>query len=83
MTASEMRVLQEYRRLSTDTLALAAIKTIKHPANGGDAPAVSLALKGYLVADDKRENFTLTPKAKEFLAIDYKPEVESPASEEE
>jgi len=83
MTAAEMRVLQEYRRIAADTLGVAAIKAIKHPAGGGEAPAISLAEKGFLAADDTRQNFALTPKAKEFLAIDYKPEVESPADQEE
>lgn len=82
MTAAEMRVLQEYRRISAETLDLATIKAIKHPSNGGEAPAISLIAKGYLTADGPRERFTLTEKAKEFLAINYVPEVESPAGDE-
>ena len=49
-------------------------------------PALSLVQKGYLSADDTRQNFTLTPKAKEFLAYDPKPEFEEAfavASEED
>jgi hypothetical protein len=83
MTAAEMRVLQEFRRVAAETLNVAAIKAIKHPAGGGEAPAVSLASKGYLSADAGRENFTLTEKGKEFLAIDYKPEIESAGDQEE
>ena len=79
MTAPEMRVLQEFRRLATDTMNIAAIKTIKHPVGGGDAPAASLVAKGYLTADATNENFTLTQKAKDFLAIDPKPEFEQAA----
>jgi hypothetical protein len=82
LTEPEMRVLQEYRRVATESLGLAAIKGIKHPFGGGEAPALSLASKGYLASDATRENFALTPKAKEFLAIDYVPEVESPGGEE-
>lgn len=82
MTAAEMRVLQEYRRISAETLDLATIKAIKHPANGGEAPAISLIDKGYLTADGPREKFTLTEKAKEFLAINYVPEVESAGGDE-
>ena len=76
MTAPEMRVLQEFRRVAAETLSAAAIKAIKHPIGGGDAPALSLVAKGYLSADDSRENFTLTPKAKDFLSLDPKPEFE-------
>lgn len=74
MTAQEIRVLQEFRRVAADSLPLTAIKAIKHPVGGGDAPAVALAGKGYLTAEG--ESFTLTPKAKEFLAYDPKPEFE-------
>jgi hypothetical protein len=85
MTAQEIRVLQEFRRVPSDTMSLAAIKAIKHPTGGGDAPALALVAKGYLTVDDSRESFALTPKAKEFLAYDPKPEFEetSAASAEE
>jgi hypothetical protein len=85
MTAQEIRVLQEFRRIASDTMSATAIKAIKHPTGGGDAPAFSLVAKGYLTVDDGRESFTLTQKAKEFLAYDPKPEFEetSAASAEE
>jgi len=76
MTEPEIRVLQEFRRVTTDSLPLSAIKTIKHPAGGGEVPALSLVEKGFLAIDDARETFTLTPKAKDFLAYDPKPEFE-------
>ena len=76
MTPQEIRVLQEFRRLTTDSLPLTTIKTIKHPTGGGEAPALSLVEKGYLTTDDARQTFTLTPKAKEFLSYDPKPEFE-------
>ena len=72
LTSSEIRVLQEYRRLNADTLPLDTIKAIKHPAGGGEAPAVTLVDKGFL----ERDSFTLTQKAKDFLAIDARPLVE-------
>ncbi len=75
MTPQEIRVLQEFRRIGTDTMALPAIKAIKHPADGGEVPVLSLVQKGYLAANG--EHFTLTQKAKDFLAIDVKPQVES------
>jgi hypothetical protein len=76
MTEQEIRVLQEFRRLTTETMPLATIKTIKHPVGGGEAPAISLVQKGYLSADDARQTFTLTQKARDFLAYDPKPEFE-------
>ena len=82
MTTQEMRVLQEYRRISAETMPLAAIQAIKHPVGGGEAPAVSLVAKGYLTADGGGQNFALTQKAKDFLAIDVKPEVESGGGDE-
>ena len=81
-TAQEMRVLQEYRRINSQTMTLDAIKAIKHPAGGGEAPAVSLVDRGYLTADATAQNFTLTQKAKDFLAIDVKPDVETAAADD-
>jgi hypothetical protein len=72
LTSAEMRVLQEFRRLTTDTLPLETIKAIRHPeGNLGEAPAASLVGKGYLTGEG--ETFTVTQKAKDFLAIDAKP----------
>src|SRR3954453_15664737 len=85
MTEQEIRVLQEFRRMAAETLGIDAIKAIKHPAGGGEGPALSLIGKGFLTADAARENFTLTGKAKDFLSYDPKPEFDdvgtaSPAS---
>jgi hypothetical protein len=74
MTAEEIRVLQEFRRVQSETLGLEAIKAIKHPAGGGDAPARSLVAKGYLAPAG--DGFALTEKAKDFLSYDPKPEFE-------
>ena len=76
MTPQEIRVLQEFRRLTTESLPLTTIKAVKHPTGGGDAPALSLVDKGYLSTDEGKQNFTLTAKAKEFLSYDPKPEFE-------
>ena len=76
MTPQEIRVLQEFRRVAAEMMPLTAIKAVKHPVGGGEEPALSLVQKGYLMPDDARQNFTLTPKAKEFLAYDPKPEFE-------
>ena len=75
MTPQEMRILQEFRRLKTDTMGAPAIKVLKHPVGGGEAPAATLVRKGYLTSGDG-QTFTLTEKAKEFLAIDAVPEFE-------
>ena len=75
LTVQEMRVLQEFRRVGGDTMTADAIKAIKHPTGGGEAPAQSLAAKGFLTSDGSG-GYTLTEKAKEFLAIDAKPLIE-------
>ena len=80
MSSQEMRVLQEFRRVAAETLPLAAIKSIKHPTGGGETPANSLVAKGYLTADSGSENYTLTEKAKDFLALEVKPEFEEAGS---
>ena len=79
LTTQEIRVLQEFRRIASDTMSIAAIVAIKHPAGGGEAPALSLVQKGYLTADSAGQNFTLTQKAKDFIVLDPKPEFETDA----
>ncbi len=81
MTTSEIRVLQEFRRIQSDSMAAAAIKAIKHPTGGGEAPALGLVAKGYLAAAG--DGFSLTEKAKEFLAYDPKPEFEGTGGDAE
>lgn len=77
LTSAEIRVLQEFRRLNLETMTVDQIKAIKHPAGGGEAPAVSLVSKGFLqTADGNAGAFTVTQKAKDFLAIDATPLVE-------
>lgn len=72
LTTAEIRVLQEFRRLTTDTLPLETIKALKHPTGPlGEAPAASLVGKGFLTGEG--EAFTVTQKAQDFLAIDPKP----------
>ena len=75
LTPQEIRVLQEFRRVNAESLTLEQVKAIKHPAGGGEAPAASLVAKGYLAGEG--EAFSLTQTAKDFLAIDAKPLVES------
>lgn len=66
--------------MAVESLGIAAIKGIKHPAGGGESPAFGLADKGFLTADAARENFTLTEKGKDFLSYDPKPEFEETAA---
>jgi hypothetical protein len=79
LTSGEIRVLQEFRRVGGDTMTRTAIAAIKHPAQGGEAPAVSLVTKGYLTSEG--DGFTLTEQAKDFLAYDPKPEFDGPGDE--
>ena len=79
MTSQEIRVLQEYRRISAESIPLADLNAVKHPVGGGEAPVLSLVEKGYLVTDQGGEKFALTDKAKEFLALDVKPAPEEGA----
>jgi hypothetical protein len=79
LTSAEIRVLQEFRRLNTETLALETIKALKHPAGGGETPATGLVAKGFFEPRDGAESFALTQKAKDFLAIDARP-AEDPAT---
>lgn len=76
LTTAEIRVLQEFRRTNAETMTADQIKAIKHPAGGGEAPAVSLVAKGYLAASADGNGFTVTQKGKDFLAIDAVPLVE-------
>ncbi|MDP9191255.1 MAG: hypothetical protein M3P06_06080 [Acidobacteriota bacterium] len=71
LTSQEIRVLQEFRRLNLETMTPDQIKAIKHPAGGGEQPAVGLVGKGYLTADPG--GFALTEKSTAFLAIDARP----------
>jgi hypothetical protein len=71
LTSQEIRVLQEFRRLNLETMTTDQIKAIKHPAGGGEQPAVGLVGKGWLTADPS--GYTLTEKARTFLAIDARP----------
>jgi hypothetical protein len=81
LTSEEIRVLQEFRRLNAESLTAETIKALKHPSGvTGDAPAVSLADKGWLTIDGPRENYALTEKSREFLAIEAKPMFEEAPS---
>ncbi|MFP5245496.1 MAG: hypothetical protein ACLGH0_02290 [Thermoanaerobaculia bacterium] len=74
LTSQEIRVLQEFRRLNAETLTAEQVKAIRHPAGGGEAPAAALAEKGFLTSGEC--GYTITPKGKEFLAIEAAPRIE-------
>ena len=72
LTPAEIRILQEFRRLTTVTLPLETIKGIKHPEGTlGETPAASLVGKGFLTGEG--DTFTLTDTARQFLAIEAQP----------
>jgi len=71
LTSQEIRVLQEFRRTNNETMTVDQVKAIKHPAGGGETPAVQLVTKGFLTAD--ASGFTLTEHAKAFLSVDPVP----------
>lgn len=80
LTPEQIRVLQEYRRLNAETLSLETIRAIRIPSGeSGETAAAGLVASGYLGADDAKENFALTQKGKDFLAIEAKPDVPEPA----
>lgn len=76
LTPAEIRVMQEFRRLGTREMTADQIKAIKHPIGGGEAPALSLADKGYVQADESRTRFTLTEKSSELLSYNPLPVAE-------
>ena len=74
ITVEERRVLQEYRRVGADSMSSDAIAAILNPpGRGGEAPAQSLAEKGYLTRG--ADGYATTAKAQAFLAIDAKPAI--------
>lgn len=75
MTTQEIRVLQEFRRTTKETLSADAIRSIRHPVDPVGDPALALVEKGYLT-EEAAGAFALTQKGKDFLAIDVKPEFE-------
>lgn len=72
LTPQEIRVLQEFRRVGAEALPLDQIKAVRHPAGDSEMPVWSLADKGYLTADESRQNLSLTEEARAFLS--YNPE---------
>jgi hypothetical protein len=73
LTAPEIRILQEFRRLATEEMPVSQVAAIKHPFGGGEAQAWSLVEKGWLAADESRQTLTLQESAKELLAYEPAP----------
>lgn len=71
LTAQEIRLLQEFRRLETKELGLEEIRAVKHPTGHPEAPVAPLVEKGFLTYRGGR--LALTPRAEEFLSYDPKP----------
>ena len=71
----ELRILQEYRRLSRKAMSRAEIDAIRHPASAEGA-VEGLLEKGYLVPSGAEGEYALTPAAEELLAVEPVPEWE-------
>lgn len=71
LTTQELRVLQEFRRLKTESLTPTQVEAIRHPAGGGLEPAEALVRKGYV--ETEGEGFRLTEKGKSLLAVEPVP----------
>ncbi|MFZ2490413.1 MAG: hypothetical protein WA208_02920 [Thermoanaerobaculia bacterium] len=71
LSPQEIRILQEFRRASAETLPLETLIAIRHPYGDPDLPVRSLVSKGFLTQSET--GFSLTGKATDLLAIDAKP----------
>ena len=76
LTVHEIRVLQEFRRVGTETLTVEAARAIKHPAPGGENAFRALVESGYLATDEAGASVSLTEKGRQFLVRDVKPDAE-------
>ena len=80
LTASEIRVLQEFRRVGVATMPVAEIRSIRHPSKVGDEVVDALVRKGFLVCTVEDGAFRLTDHGVEFLAQSPAPEFEGTES---
>ena len=67
LSAQEIRVLQEFRRIQQDAMTPEEIRGIRHPAGGGEEPARELTGRGWLTLEDSGGSYRLTEKARRFL----------------
>jgi hypothetical protein len=81
LTEQEIRILQEFRRITVKSMTLSEIAGIRHPVGGGEAPAWALVTKGFLAADPGGASVSLTERGEEFLSYDPKPAVEGASAE--
>lgn len=77
LTAGEIRLLQEYRRLERQQMSRAEMSQIIHPARPAEDPAAALTAKGFLALADDGEVYVLTERATEFLSYNPAPAPES------
>lgn len=73
LTSQQIRVLQEFRRKTTEELTPDEVNGITHPAGGGgEAPARALVEAGFLTSTG--DVYQLTDRARELLARPAEPE---------
>ena len=73
LTAQEIRLLQEFRRLTSKQLTRGQLEGVRHPF-GETGPAISgLLQKGFLTNGDAADSYGLTEKGEKFLSYDPVP----------
>lgn len=73
LSAQEIRVLQEFRRLEKGALSKEEIAAVKHPAPPMTDVASALVEKGWVQTNGTGGTYELTEKAKEFLSFNPVP----------
>jgi len=76
LTAPEIRILQEFRRLETKEMALDAVRQIKHPTKAPDEALDRLLDAGFLNVSEDKSTYRLTETAESLLARPCEPEVD-------
>ena len=74
MSPPEIRILQEFRRLEAEDMALATIREIKHPVAVDDAAVLELEKRGMVASSEDGSSFRLTESGETFLARPAEPE---------
>ncbi len=74
MTPPEIRILQEFRRLAAEEMALEAILEIKHPVAVDETPILDLEKRGMVASSEDGSLFRLTEAGETFLARPAEPE---------
>jgi hypothetical protein len=73
LTSQEIRLLQEFRRLTSKQLTRVQLEAVRHPFGKTEPALAGLLAKGFVVAAEAPESFALTEKGESFLAYDPVP----------